>query len=151
MNTETEGLPELLAKLDTLVGLDWQALAIDGVADVERAGALLLLTIHKGFNTDVWGKKRTRYWDAFQEKVELALMAGELPEFVSMLAREMSATVGRNDRQREVAVRLTYHPRRQEIYDNIRTSYEMLITLARVMQGSIKAQYDYDENTEDEE
>jgi hypothetical protein len=151
MNTETEGLPELLAKLDALVGLDWQALAIDGVTDIERAGALLLLTIHKGFNTDVWGKKRTRYWGAFQEKVELALMAGELPEFVSLLAREMSATVGRNGRQQEVAVRLTYHPRRQEIYDNIRTSYEMLITLARVMQGSIKAQYDYEDSTESEE
>lgn len=140
-------MEEKLEELAELVGLDWDALGVDGIEPEERAAALLLLTVHKGFNSDVWGSKLKRYWGAFQEKIELALGAADLPEFCSLLAREMKASIGRNERQREVAVRLAYSAEAEAIFDKIRTSHEMLITLARVMQASIKAQYD----TEDEE
>lgn len=135
-------MEKLLEELEGLVGLDWQSLGIDGITPAERGAALLLLTIHKGFNSDVWGNKRLRYWGAFQEKIELAMGAADLPEFCSLLAREMQASIGRNERQRTVAVRLAYSPYAEAIFDKIRTSHEMLVTLARVMQDSIKAQYD---------
>lgn len=140
-------LDETLTELADLIGLDWIALGVDGIEPEEQAAAMLLLTIHKGFNSDVWGNKLKRYWGAFQEKIQLALGAADLPEFVSLLAREMQASIGRNERQRAVAVRLAYSAEAEAIFDKIRTSHEMLITLARVMQASIKAKFD----TEDDE
>ncbi len=142
-------MEEKLEELAELVGLDWDALGVDGIEPEEKAAALLLLTIHKGFNSDAWGNKLKRYWGAFQEKIELSLGAADLPEFCSLLAREMKASIGRNERQRAVAVRLAYSADAEAIFEKIRTSHEMLITLARVMQASIKAQYDIEDQDEE--
>lgn len=147
-----KALSVLLDELDELIGLDWEGLAIEGVTDIERAGALLLLTVHKGYNPKVWGKKRKRYWGAFQENIELALMGQDLLEFVSLLAREMQSTIGNNPRQKEVATRIAFHPRRDEIYETIRVNHEIMVTLARVMQEAIKAKFDiYEDDMELEE
>jgi hypothetical protein len=121
------------------LGFDESQLDIEGITDAEWAGALLLLLIHKGYNGDVWDRNRRRYWGAFAEKLELALGAATLAEFASSFANEMSADIGRNKVQRQVAVEIAYHANAEAIFEKIRTSSEMLVTLVRVIQEMIKA------------
>lgn len=125
-----------------LIGFDESQLDIEGITDAEWAGALLLLLVHKGYNGDVWDRHRRRYWGAFAEKLELSLGAATLAEFASNFANEMSNDIGRNKIQRRVAVEIAYHANAEEIFEKIRASSEMLITLVRVIQEMIKADRD---------
>lgn len=129
------------------LGLDLDALDIPALTDQEMAGALMILLVHKGYNDDVWGNKRARYWGAFAEKLELALGATNLNEFASLFAREMSSSIGRNKHQRQVAVEVANAENNETILDTIRREHEMLVTLAQVMQNMIKSKYDQREET----
>lgn len=134
-------MKDKIKEWNELIGLNIENITVDGIQDEEMAGALLLLMIHKGYNDKVWGSKRLRYWDAFQEKIELALGATDLNEFACMLAREMSATIGCNKRHRIIASEIVWSTKSVEVFEHIRSDHEMLVTLARVMQNMIKEKY----------
>lgn len=65
-------------------------------------GALTLaLAAHDGANWDVWGKRRDRYWDAFEANLRAAAMTTSLDQFVGRFARKMSCSFGRNAEARQ--------------------------------------------------
>jgi hypothetical protein len=131
-----------LQKLENAIGLDWKEVGIESINYHERTAALLLLMIHKGFNDGVWGNKLMRYWDAFRGQAELATGADTLAEFASRMADGMGASIGRNAHQREIAVKLAWVSDQGAVLDVLRRELDMLVTLTRVMQSTIKKQYD---------
>lgn len=60
------------------------------------AALTLALAAHDGANWDVWGKRRDRYWDAFESNLRAAAMTSSLDQFVGRFGRKMGCTFGRN-------------------------------------------------------
>jgi len=139
--SQTPLAARLAAWAETL-GLEWTAVGVEDLSEAEKAAALLLLMVHKGFNSSVWGNKRLRYWGAFKDKLSLCLNAETLPQFASQFASEMSATIGRNQRQRQIVVEICWRREGREILDVIGREYEMLVALTQVLRDAIQAQYD---------
>lgn len=141
-------LSEQIQRWSEQLGIEWM---MPGLSDSEKAAALLLLFIHKGFNDSVWSSKRRRYWGAFEENVALCLGAEHLPSFASQFAENMSARIGRNALQRQIAVEITWCEDAGEIFRCIRESAKMLIVLVQVIRDAIKAQYDLPDEEDEAE
>ena len=140
-------LKEQVQKWSEQLGIEWM---LDSLIEEEKAAGILLLLIHKGFNNSIWGSKRLRYWDAFKGKLDLHLGEESLPILISKFAEDMQASIGRNSYQREIATEIAWCKEADAILETIREESLMLVTLARVMQQAIKAQYDYEEKEKGE-
>lgn len=69
--------------------------------DPLTAAVTLALAAHDGANWDVWGRRRDRYWDAFESNLRAAAMTVSLDQFCGRFARKMGCTFGRNAAARE--------------------------------------------------
>lgn len=136
-------MKELIADWKERVGLKTD-LGIE-IGEADDVAALLLLMIHKGFNSKAWGKNLQRYWGAFEEKIELHLGAQDLAEFASKFAADLRNDIGRNQRQRLIAAEVAYCQIADKALERLRINHKMLVTLVRVMKDQIKADYDNDE------
>lgn len=140
-------MKEKLTKWKEQIGLksDFDGLVI---SEADESAAILLLMIHKGFNSKVWSSKLMRYWGAFEEKAELHLGAQDLAEFSTKFAGEMQNGIGRNKLQRGVAIEVTYCEIASDILARLQVNHKMIVTLVRAMKDAIKSEYDYEEAEE---
>ena len=132
------------------IGIKWP---VPTMTDEEKAAALLLLFVHKGFNNSVWGSKRLRYWGAFEENMTRAAYedSGDtLASYIDTFARLMQAQMGRNELQRGIAIEIVWSSQAAETLECIRREPKMLKTLVRVLQQTLKGEYDRDEGEEEE-
>lgn len=141
-------MQEKLAKWKDKIGLKPDF--IDGlvISEADEGAAILLLMIHKGFNSKVWSSKLLRYWGAFEEKVELHLGSQDLAEFTTKFAGDLQNSIGRNKLQRSVAIEVTYCEIAGNILARLQVNHKMIVTLVRAMKDAIKAEYDYEEAEE---
>lgn len=70
------------------------------MADALTDAVTLALAAHDGANWDIWGKRRDRYWEAFEANLRAAAMTTSLDAFCGRYARKMGCTFGRNPEAR---------------------------------------------------
>ncbi len=138
-----------LNQLSQMIGLEWARVGLPELGLVDKRAALLLLLIHKGFNNSVWGSKRLRYWDAFENNLLRATAAANLPEFVEQFAGAMGAALGRNQTQRTIAMKLVYGAGGESVLDCILVQRKVMAALVQAMRDAIPSAYDYEERVDE--
>lgn len=102
---------------------------------LKQQAADLLAIVHLSMNWDVWGTKRLKYWDVFQENVAASAYTDNLAKWLNTLCNRMSVlTPGRNEKDR---VRLEEilnggHDRAQ--LKLLREETQLLVLMVRVNQ-----------------
>lgn len=69
--------------------------------DTQRAATDMVLILHRSMDWDIWGKKRLKYWDTYQEAVAACAYTNSLAAWLNSVCLQMSiVTPGRNDTDR---------------------------------------------------
>lgn len=103
----------------------------------EGAAERLTYLVHRGVDWDVWGgRRRTRYWDAFADRVRAATYAGPtLSQWWQEISRELTSQPHTVEDRADLATLLAY-PDQRAVLDALHTHAATLVLRIRVLTES---------------
>lgn len=107
----------------------------DKAQDLKQQAADLLAIIHLSMNWDVWGSKRLKYWDVFQENVAASAYTDNLARWLNTLCNRMSVlTPGRNEKDRDRLEQILNSGNDRALLKLLREETQLLVLMVRVNQ-----------------
>lgn len=105
----------------------------------QQAGVNLLMILHRSMDWDVWGSKRLKYWDVFQENVAAAAYTNSLAKWLDRFCQRMSVTTpGRNDGDRDALNAILNSGHDKALLKVLRDETQLLVLSVRVAQQEKK-------------
>lgn len=113
----------------------------DSPLDDRQAAATLVLILHRSMDWDLWGKKRLKYWDIYENAVtSAARTTNSLTRWLNSVCSRMSITApGRNDADRQQLNALLNAGRDAAVLKVMRNEPQIVILLVRTHQEDKKA------------
>lgn len=107
----------------------------DKAQDLKQQAADLLAIIHLSMNWDVWGSKRLKYWDVFQENVAASACTDNLARWLNTLCNRISVlTPGRNEKDRDRLEQILNGGNDRALLKLLREETQLLVLMVRVNQ-----------------
>ena len=109
--------------------------------EIEQQGVDLLAIMHRSMDWDVWGSKRLKYWDVFQENVAAAAYTNSLAKWLDRFCNRMSVTTpGRNDADRTALNAILNGGQDKLMLKCLREETQLVVLAVRVAQQEKKEQ-----------
>lgn len=106
---------------------------------IHGMAANLVMLVHLSMNWDVWGKKRLKYWEIFQENVAVAAYTDKLSRWLSNICNQMQIPkVGRNDEERRMIYELITSGKDREVLKHLRDETHYVIVEVQVNRQEVK-------------
>lgn len=118
--------------------------------ELKQMVADLLLIVHLSMDWSVWGSKRLKYWDVFQENVAAAAYTDNLAKWLNQLCQRMSVlTPGRNEKARARLEEILNSGNDRALLKLLREETQLLVLMVRVAQQEKKVQWEIENKMEE--